>query len=78
MFVGHGLALAGRVWLAGWLAGVLADAADGDAAVRGEPGGSGDLCGGVAVGWVAAAFLASYLPSRRAATVDPVEALRAE
>jgi ABC-type antimicrobial peptide transport system permease subunit len=27
---------------------------------------------------IAAAFLASYLPSRRAATVDPVDALRAE
>jgi ABC-type antimicrobial peptide transport system permease subunit len=32
----------------------------------------------VSLGLVGTAFLASYLPSRRAATVDPVEALRAE
>ncbi len=32
----------------------------------------------VTVGLVAAALLASYLPSRRAASVNPVEALRAE
>ena len=32
----------------------------------------------VTLGLVATAFMASYLPSRRAATVDPVEALRAE
>jgi len=32
----------------------------------------------VSVGLIATAFLASYLPSRRAASVDPVEALRAE
>ena len=32
----------------------------------------------VSVGLGVTAFLASYLPSRRAATVDPVEALRAE
>jgi len=32
----------------------------------------------VTFGLVFTAFIASYLPSRRAATVDPVEALRAE
>jgi predicted permease len=34
--------------------------------------------GAVSIGLVATAMLASYLPSRRAATVDPVEALRGE
>jgi predicted permease len=34
--------------------------------------------GTVSIGLMATAFLASYLPSRRAAAVDPVEALRAE
>jgi predicted permease len=34
--------------------------------------------GTVSLGLVTTAWLASYLPSRRAATVDPVEALRAE
>ena len=34
--------------------------------------------GAVAIGLVAASALASYLPSRRAAAVDPIEALRAE
>jgi ABC-type lipoprotein release transport system permease subunit len=32
----------------------------------------------VSVGLVFTALLASYLPSRRAATVDPVDALRGE
>jgi predicted permease len=34
--------------------------------------------GAVSLGLIATAMLASYVPSRRAATVDPVEALRAE
>lgn len=34
--------------------------------------------GAVSIGLVGAAALASYLPSRRAAAVDPTEALRAE
>jgi ABC-type antimicrobial peptide transport system permease subunit len=32
----------------------------------------------VSAGLASTAFLASYVPSRRAATVDPVDALRAE
>jgi ABC-type antimicrobial peptide transport system permease subunit len=34
--------------------------------------------GAVSIGLVFTAWLASYVPSRRAATIDPVDALRAE
>ena len=34
--------------------------------------------GAASIGLIAVALLASYLPSRRVSTVDPVEALRAE
>ena len=53
------------------------DAADVDAVVRHHAARSRDLCGGAGL-LVIATVLASYLPARRAASVDPVEALRGE
>jgi predicted permease len=77
MFVRQGLILAG--------AGVICGLAAAFAAMRllasllfGVSPFDPATYGAVTVGLVATAFLASYVPSRRAQSVDPIEALRAE
>jgi predicted permease len=77
MFVKHGLMLTGVGVACGLVAAVLLMRLMSSLLFNVNPV---DLVtyGVVSLGLVGTAWLASYLPSRRAATVDPVEALRAE
>jgi predicted permease len=77
MFVKHGLMLTGVGVACGLVAAVLLMRLMSSLLFNVNPV---DLVtyGVVSLGLVATAWLASYLPSRRAANVDPVEALRAE
>jgi len=77
MFVRHGLLLTGVGVACGLIAAVLLMRLMSSLLFNVNPV-DPVTYGAVSLGLVATAWLASYLPSRRAATVDPVEALRAE
>jgi predicted permease len=77
MFIRHGLTLAGIGVLCGLAAALAVMRLMSSLLFHVSPV-DPVTYGAVALGLVATAMLASYLPSRRAATVDPVEALRAE
>jgi predicted permease len=77
MFVRHGLVLTGVGVACGLVAAVLLMRLMASLLFNVSPV-DPVTYGAVSVGLVATAWCASYLPSRRAATVDPVEALRAE
>ena len=77
MFVRHGLALAGIGVLCGLIAAFALMRLLSSLLFHVSPV-DPLTYGAVALGLVAAAMLASYIPSRRAASVDPIEALRAE
>jgi predicted permease len=77
MFVRHGLMLT-AVGVAFGLAGALISMRFLSSLLFGVKPVDLITYGAVSLGLVATAMLASYLPSRRAATVDPVEALRGE
>jgi predicted permease len=77
MFVRHGLLLTGIGVACGLIAAVLLMRLMSSLLFNVNPV-DPVTYGAVSVGLVGTAWLASYLPSRRAATVDPVEALRAE
>ena len=77
MFVGHGLMLAGIGAACGLLAASALTRLMSSLLYHLSPVDPVTFCL-VPVGVLATAFLASYLPSRRAARVDPIEALRAE
>lgn len=77
MFVSHGLFLTGVGVMCGLLAAIVSMRLLSSLLFNVKPV-DPVTYGAASLGLVATAWLASYLPSRRAATVDPVEALRAE
>jgi predicted permease len=77
MFVRHGMMLTGTGVACGLVAAVLLMRLMSTLLFNVKPF-DPVTYGAVALGMAATAWLASYVPSRRAATVDPVEALRAE
>lgn len=77
MFVSHGLLLTGVGVMCGLLAAIVSMRLLSSLLFNVKPV-DPVTYGAASLGLVATAWLASYLPSRRAATVDPVEALRAE
>jgi len=77
MFVSHGLLLTGIGVMCGLLAAVVSMRLLSSLLFNVRPVDPITYTA-ASFGLIAAAWLASYLPSRRAATVDPVEALRAE
>jgi predicted permease len=77
MFVSHGLMLAGVGVMCGLLAATVSMRLLSSLLFNVKPV-DPITYGAASLGLVATAWLASYLPSRRAATVDPVEALRTE
>ena len=77
MFVRHGLLLAGVGVACGLLAAIISMRLLSSLLYNVRPV-DPITYAAAAIGLIATAWLASYFPSRRAATVDPVEALRAE
>jgi ABC-type antimicrobial peptide transport system permease subunit len=77
MFVRHGLTLTGIGVGCGLIAAIVLMRVMSSLLFRVNPI-DPVTYGAVSVGLVLTAFVATYLPSRRAAGVDPVEALRAE
>jgi predicted permease len=77
MFVRHGLALTGIGVACGLVVAIIVMRLMSSLLFKVSPV-DPVAYGAASLGLVATAFLASYLPSRRASTVDPVEALRAE
>ena len=77
MFVRHGLALTGIGVACGLVVAIVVMRLMSSLLFKVSPV-DPVAYGAASLGLVATAFLASYLPSRRVSTVDPVEALRAE